>query len=291
MSDTREAPRCAAMEPLLHALADGELDAANVLRCEAHLRNCPHCAAAFAGALATRDALRQEGVRHAAPAALRARILDAVDAAAAGTAAVGQGPRGRAGIAPGLATWRGWWNAWRLPALTLGTGLAAAALLVAPALRQPDGMTTDIRRDVVDGHVRSLLIAGRLTDVDSSDRHTVKPWFAGRLDFSPPVPDIADAGFPLTGGRLDYFEGRSVAALVYRRRAHVINVFVWPDRAGAGPTVPQAVGPDSARDGGHVVVRWREGSMVFWAVSDLNAAELTDFARMFITRAAEARPS
>ncbi|MCC6719450.1 MAG: anti-sigma factor, partial [Acetobacteraceae bacterium] len=159
-------------------------------------------------------------------------------------------------------------------------------LVVAPPSLGPDiGAAPELRREVVAGHVRSLLVAGHLMDVGSSDRHTVKPWFAGRLDFSPPVPDLADVGFPLAGGRLDYLDGRTVAALVYRRRDHVINVFVWPEAAAGPPTAPRRMDASTARDGGHAVVRWTEGGMAFWAVSDLNAAELADFAAMFNARA------
>lgn len=289
MSEGREEPRCATMEPLLHALADGELDAANALRCEAHLRCCRHCAAAYDQALVVRSAIRQKAVRHRAPEHLQARILAALDAAAPVPAAGAAVPRpARAMLDAVAAPLRRWWSSARLPALALATGLAALALVVAP--RQWDEPAApDLRREVVEGHLRSLLVAGRLMDVGSSDRHTVKPWFAGRLDFSPPVPDLADAGFPLAGGRLDYFDGRAVAALVYRRREHVINVFVWPDAAAGADTAPRPAG--TAGSTGHAVIHWREGGLGFWAVSDLNEAELTDFARLFAARTSQAPPS
>ena len=163
-----------------------------------------------------------------------------------------------------------------------------------PLLPGPEnGATPGLRQEVVSGHVRSLLAAGHLTDVPSSDRHTVKPWFAGRLDFAPPTPDLADAGFPLAGGRLDYLGGRAVAALVYRRRDHVINVFVWPDAAAGTPAAPRRTDAGTAaRDGGHAVLHWAQSGLAFWTVSDLNAAELADFARLFRARAQEeAAPS
>lgn len=288
MSASQDEVRCAEAKPLLHALADGELDAANTLRCEAHLRQCGGCAVEFAALLAMRNALRCDGVQYRAPDRLRLSVLAAVEAGTlaqrANRPASSWPARLRqrlAAIAAAPRHWS-WWQGARLPALALATGLAAALLVIAPRPPGRDGESVpDLRQEVVAGHIRSMLTAGHLTDVGSSDHHTVKPWFAGRLDFSPPVPDLAEAGFPLVGGRLDYLDGRVVAALVYRRRAHVINVFIWPDPAAGTTAAPQQAAAGAGHDSGHAVLHWRQGGMEVWAVSDLNAAELGDFARLF----------
>ena len=135
------------------------------------------------------------------------------------------------------------------------------------------GQQERLMAQVIDGHVRSLMVA-HLADVTSSDRHTVKPWFSGKLDFSPPVQDLTAQGFPLIGGRLDYIDERPVAALVYQHRLHTINLFVWPVRDDAQTL------PDSASRRGINVTAWKANGMQFWAVSDLNAKDLQRFAHM-----------
>jgi anti-sigma factor RsiW len=203
--------------------------------------------------------IRRQATRYTPPAGLAVRILKDVRAAALPAPAPKPSP-----ALPMAARWRRWLEA----AAVYGAGAATAwgiafSVLVVPA--------QDVTREAVtDSHVRSLMGA-HLMDVASSDHHTVKPWFAGKLDFSPPVIDLATSGFPLTGGRLDYLEGRAVAALVYQAGPHVINLFVWP--APDGGSAP----PELLARQGYNIVHWRQAGMQAWAVSDMNAPELQTF--------------
>ena len=208
--------------------------------------------------------IRRDATRHAPPAGLAERIAAQLRAAAALPA----GPDRRRAVAPAR-------RRWLESVLLFGAGGAAAwvasnGLLVL-------GVAVPTADDITASHVRSLMSA-HLTDVASSDRHTVKPWFAGKLDFSPPVHDLADEGYALAGARLDDVAGRRVAALVYRQRQHVVNVFVWP--APAGPATP----PDAQVRRGYHLVGWSQQGMQFWAVSDANAEEMRHFAQVLRSR-------
>lgn len=155
------------------------------------------------------------------------------------------------------------WPAWRFAGAGFACGIVVSALVLLVA--GPPSVADRLEGELTSSHVRALM-ANHLTDVASSDQHTVKPWFQGKLDFSPPVKDLAAQGFPLVGGRMDYLSGRAVAALVYRRHDHLINVFVWPesgDKLSASNTHQ-----------GYNVLHWHSGGMQYWAVSDVNAAEL-----------------
>ncbi len=235
---------CPETRELLDAYLDGELDLVRTLDVDRHLAGCPECARAFDGMRALQAALRAAPLRHEPPPRLDARVRAALRREAA--------PRRRLALAAlaGAA------------AATLV--LAAAAVWVRPAAAEP------LAREVAAANARSLM-AAHLTDVRSTDRHTVKPWFAGRLDYAPPVPDTSGCGFPLAGGRLDYLDGRPVAALVYERGRHFINVFVWP-APDAGDSEPALLFRQ-----GYSLIHWEKGGMTWWAASDLNPADLRFF--------------
>jgi anti-sigma factor RsiW len=246
---------CHDKEHLLHALIDGELDARNAELCETHLRTCPGCAEAFADLQILRQELAAPGLAPRAPDALRQRIEAALAAAA-------PAPRRPARA---LAPW------------VVSGAMTALAASLALVMVTPDPHR--LEDELVADHVRSTL-AGHLVDVATSDRHTVKPWFNGRVDFAPPVADLVDQGYPLVGGRLDYVQNRPVAALVYGRRRHVINLFVWPSRSSRNP--PQL----SASRQGYAVEHWRSGGLEFWAVSDIEPRDLAAFRAAYVARTA-----
>ena len=243
---------CQQIQALIHAHHDGELDAANTLQVDQHLADCPQCFGLARNLGAMRGLLRDDALRYRAPEELRRKIrVTLADTTRAGRDAT-RGP---------LAWWR--------------IGLAAAALVAIFFAFQfwPARPDERLLAELTASHVRSLM-AAHLTDVASSDQHTVKPWFDGKLDFAPPVKDLRDSGFPLLGGRLDYLAERPVAALVYSRQKHLINLFIWPAKQSAADTAPHA----TERHGYHLI-QWATQGMTYWAVSDLNEKELMDFAR------------
>jgi anti-sigma factor RsiW len=230
------------------------MDLVSAVAIEEHLKTCARCAQAYANQQALQVAIRGSGLYAPAPMALQTRIQAAVRQA------------GEPAPAPRLARWR-WYS--------LAAALACVAILAWGLGRGWGVPAADDRlaMEVLNSHVRSLL-TDHLTDVVSSDRHTVKPWFAGKLDFSPVVEDLANQGFPLAGGRLDYLDGRPVAALVYQRQRHVINLFSWP--------APQAADtpPSVEEHQGYNQVHWTQAGMTYWAVSDLNVDELQAFVQL-----------
>jgi anti-sigma factor RsiW len=245
---------CTDARVMLDAYADGELDLTRSLEIEAHLDGCPTCPRELAGIRALRTAFSDGALYHRAPMPLERRIRTAARA------------ERRVEHQWGFALPRVAW-----------VGAAAAIVLLGIFIGRWShfgSSSSDLMaREVVDDHLRSLT-QNHLTDVLSSNMHTVKPWFDGKLDFAPPVVDLAAQGFPLVGGRLDYLDNRPVAALVYRRREHIINLFVVP----AGRGLPSS--PTSETNAGYNIVHWSASGIGYWAVSSLSRAELDTFARL-----------
>jgi anti-sigma factor RsiW len=246
--------KCAETEILLHALLDDELDAGHAREVEGHLMGCPRCAAQLDTYRKLQDAMLAAPLRYAAPAGLRHRIEGAL-------------PRRRVMLPGPGSRWS------MLKGFAMGTVLssAIAASLVIGVIKTDHDQ--QVLGEVVSAHVRSLQGA-HLTDVQTSDQHTVKPWFNGKLDISPPVVDLTAQGFTLIGGRLDYLDGKSIASIVYQRRKHVINLFV----TDAG-TEPQRVKRDTMQ--GFNIVQWTASDLEFFAVSDINTQELQEFVDKF----------
>jgi anti-sigma factor RsiW len=242
--------------PELSGYADGDLPKDQKQWWDEHLRQCPSCRGELARIRALSAAVRS----HLPPREPSSAFRDDLRALIRGQ---------RQDPAPSLVTRSGW---------KLGLVGLAATLLFAAGVgvgRVGSGDASDsIADDVVAGHVRSLEV-DHLVDVASSEHHVVKPWFAGKLDFSPPVPDLAEAGFPLIGGRVDYLNDRAVAALVYARGPHRINLLVWP-ATKAPEASAWAREPTMVRQGFNLSHGWA-GGMEFWAISDLNRGELEDF--------------
>jgi anti-sigma factor RsiW len=236
----------------MHALIDGELDAGHARELETHIATCAGCAARLREFHELRKMMTPAGLRYSAPADLRASIE-------------GKLPKPAAGVSSRRAVIKGFAGGAALSAI------AASGLLVMVMRRDDDRR---VLGEVVSAHLRSLQ-AQHLTDVVSTDQHTVKPWFNGRLDMAPPVADLTTQGFTLLGGRLDYVDAKPVAAIVYRRRVHIINLFCAP-APGSGD---RAATMESLH--GFNVRRWRENGLSLWAVSDINADELSEFGEKF----------
>jgi anti-sigma factor RsiW len=241
----------------LHAYLDGELDAAGTMSFENHVESCAECRSALVNEETLRRSIAQADLYAPAPAGLRQTIVSQLPA-----------------VAPSSSS----------EPLRISAGLRwlalAACLFVAFALgwrmipqRGVPGGADSLVAAAVDAHLRSLQ-PGHMADVPSTDKHTVKPWFDGRLDFAPPVPDLSSEGFPLVGGRLDVLNGRTVAALVYGRRAHMINVFVWRDAA-------PPLSPESGQRQGYQWLTWQKDGFSFCAVSDTSPADLQQLRQLF----------
>jgi anti-sigma factor RsiW len=245
---------CQETQGLLDAYVDGELDLVHTLAIEEHLQDCQVCTRLYKNRVGLHTTMSSGALRYQAPPRLAMQVQRTVRAASRAEAPARQVP------------WR-----W----LSLAASFVLVALVTWGMARSVPRTPTEasVTQDLVASHIRSLMV-DHLTDVGSSDQHTVKPWFDGKLDFAPQVKDLTQSGFPLVWGRLDYIVARPVAALVYGRRQHYINVFVWPTSAGLdsgqGPTTRQ----------GYNMVSWMEGGLTYWAVSDTEMSDLIEFARL-----------
>ena len=244
---------CQQTHELIHGYLDGELDLVKSINIEKHLADCPACSQTYKGMRSLQSIVRDSALRFEPPASFQRSLRSALR---------------RAEPEPRSFGFR--WQ-WILGASAL---LAAAIVIWAVSVMVSRPAADDIlAQEVVSSHVRSLM-ADHLTDVPSSDRHTVKPWFDGKLDFSPTVKDLSQQGFSLSGGRLDYIGNRPVAALVYQRRQHWINLFVWPS------TQAPATAAKASERQGYNLIHWSSGGMTYWAVSDVNLAELQEFVQL-----------
>lgn len=245
---------CKEVRELLPAHVDRELGGREAIEIDKHLQDCPACRAAYSEQQAVRAAVRRHATYHQAPDRLEARLRTALSSSAPGRA-----PAGRR-------AWN-WLNVGAVLASVIAFAWTLGFYLTLPSAGDR------LADEVVSDHIRSLM-SNHAVDVMSSSQHTVKPWFDGKLDFAPPVCDLSADGFPLVGGRLDYLDRRPVAALVYRYRLHTINLFV----------VPAAHGQDVARQSrsrqGYRIVSWTHAGMTFWAVSDLEPAQLDRFTHL-----------
>jgi anti-sigma factor RsiW len=244
---------CQQIQKLIHAHHDGELDAANTLQVDEHLADCPRCFSATRQLSALRGALQNAELRFTAPAELRRTISAAVEQSE-------KSERETIFSQPWFQR-----SGWAVAAVLL---IACFVVFHLTSARNEDRLIADLTAS----HVRSLMV-NHLTDVASTDQHTVKPWFDGKLDFAPPVKDLRESGFPLLGGRLDFIEGHSAAALVYGRQKHFLNLFVWP------ATSPSPANLRATQRNGYNVIQWSDGRMSFSVISDLNEPELREFVR------------
>jgi anti-sigma factor RsiW len=267
---------CEEATKLMDGYLDGELDPITSQTIEQHLRDCPNCDQAYKTHGSLIRVIGNATPYYKAPAELRERIQSSLrdEIADLPTRNVAQDTQAlfpRREPRPRAILWETSWNWLALAAAIIFAAIIAFTLV--PRLQRP-GADQFLATQLIASHVRSLM-ANHLTDVASSDQHTVKPWLDAKLDFAPPVVDLASEGFPLIGGRLDYLDNRPVAALVYQRRKHFINVFVWPGEAAA--TRPAM----AMSHQGYQLLHWADPDFNYWAVSDVNANDLQTFKQQF----------
>jgi anti-sigma factor RsiW len=255
---------CIETQPLIDGYVDGELDLVRNLEIERHLQECTVCSQMQQNQLTLRAAIRSPDLYFKPPVNLQQRIQSALREVESVSSEVD-----KVAAKPLVATPRMDWR-W----LAVAASLAFIAILTWTLVRKSSVPPTNdlVAQEVIASHVRSMM-ANHLTDVPSTDQHTVKPWFNGKLDFSPAVLDLTKQGFPLVGGRLDYLDNRPVAALVYQRRQHFINLFIWLS------TNDSESGNKIMTRQGYNLIRWNKSGMIYWAISDLNLSELQQFAQ------------
>jgi anti-sigma factor RsiW len=247
---------CKETQAIIHGYLDGELDVVHNLAVEQHLEECAACARSLQGQQSLRKVMSGGSLYFEAPQGLEKRLRSAV--------------RQASNAESRRWSWR--WD-WRWTRVLAPLAAAAVVLLIAMPLVMRTSTEDRLSQEIVSSHVRSLM-ASHLTDVASTDQHTVKPWFNGKLPFSPPVTDPAAQGFPLIGGRLDYVENHPVAALVYQHRKHFINLFIWPS------TRTSSTAEELRTQQGYNTIHWSQGGMEFWAASDMNQGDLKDFVQL-----------
>jgi anti-sigma factor RsiW len=244
---------CKETKNLINAYVDGELDSAGSLAVESHMQGCASCLTDVENLRALASAIENGSLRFNAPPRLKRNVQATIRAANPATK-------------DSFFQWR-WASVVASAVLIVGLTWGTAARWMKTSGEM------QLVNDIVSSHVRSTM-ANHITDVSSSDSHTVKPWFGGKLDYSPPVKDLTEHGFRLVGGRLDYLENRPVAALIYQRNQHFINLFVWPSNR---TTVKQE---DQLTLQGYNLIHWTQSGMTYWLISELNQAELNECARL-----------
>lgn len=240
---------CNECQNLIEAYLDGELDLVRNLEIENHLKSCPTCLAIYKNQQSLKTAFSSGALYFSTPPALSRRVQKSLYK-------VNQNRARRVG-------------------LVVAAALAAVLVITIGFFTFFQNGSNDeaLSKEVVASHVRSLMV-NHLTDVTSSDQHTVKPWFNNKLDFSPPVEDLADKGFPLLGGRLDYLNNRMVAALIYQKRQHLINMFLWPTQGGKDVTLKFSTIQ------GFYLYHWSKGGMNYWVISDVSTKDLEEFIQL-----------
>lgn len=247
---------CNRTRELIHGYVDGELDLVNSLAVERHMQECEACSDAGRSESELSSTLKQSSLYYAAPDDLKKRIQSSL-----------RNELPYELPAPSF-PWR-----WLTLAASVAIVLLIVLLTLAPRLIGPSTEEL-LTQQVITDHVRSLQLPSHLADVQSSDQHTVKPWFDGKLNFSPPVKDLANEGYPLYGGRLEYWNNTAVATLVYQRRLHYINLFIWPaERVRLDREV-------AIQRQGYNIIHWTDEGMNYWCISDLNMVELRGFVRL-----------